>query len=133
MPELDPERIWLATHETIMTVTESLPLGQCMRLKGEALLSDLDNYLPQICEWLGIRTDAEAINAMMHPETSPYACPGPVTAPRGNDPNFQSNPTLDRERLAKLKEPSLEGEVKWRPGEVFTPVTRRIAKQLGYQ
>jgi hypothetical protein len=130
---LDPERTWRTTHELIMDITDALPLGQCMRLKGEALLSDLDTYLPQICEWLGIRTDAEAIDAMMHPEQSPYAHPGPPAAPRGNDPNFLSNPVIDHARLAKLKEPSLEGELNWRPGEVFEPETRKLAKQLGYQ
>lgn len=132
-PERDPERIWRATNEQIMIVTENLPLGQCMRLKGEALLSDLDIYLPQICEWLGIRTNGAAIEAMMHPENSPYASLGPPSAPRGNDPNFLSNPAIDQTRLAKLKEPSLRGELDWRPGEIFTPETCRIAKQLGYQ
>jgi len=129
----DPEKTWRTTHELIMNVTENLPLGQCMRLKGEALLADLENYLPQICEWLGIRTDADAIDAMMHPEQSPYARPGPPAAPRGNDPNFLSNPAIDLTRLAKLKEPSLEGELNWRPGEVFAPETCKLAKQLGYQ
>jgi Sulfotransferase family len=130
---VDPEKRWRETHELIIRMTENLPLGQCMRLKGEALLSNLENYLSQICEWLGIRTDNDAINAMMHPEHSPYACPGPPAAPRGNDPNFLSNPVLDRARLAKLKEPTLEGELKWRPGEMFAPETRKLAKQLGYQ
>ena len=130
---MDPERIWRAAHTLIMTMTADLPLGQCMRIKGEALLSDLDAYLPQICEWLEIRTDADAINAMMHPEQSPYASPGPPGAPRGNDPTFLSSPAIDRTRLTKLKEPSLEGELNWRPGEIFTPETRRVAKQLGYQ
>ncbi len=128
----EPEKAWQATHELIMTITENLPLGQCMRLKGEALLADLGTYLPQICEWLGIRTDAEAIQAMMHPEHSPYASPGPKGAPRGNDPNFLANPNVDRARLAKLREPSLDGELSWRRGEVFTSETRKLAKQLGY-
>jgi hypothetical protein len=104
-----------------------------VRLKGEALLSDLDNYLPQLCEWLEIRRDADAINAMMHPEQSPYSHRGPPGAVRGNDSNFLASPALDRTRLAKLTEPSLEGELDWRPGEIFTPATRRLAKQLGYQ
>ncbi len=129
----DPELVWRATHEQIVTMTEDLPLGQCMRIKGEALLSDLENYLPQICEWLEIRSDADAINAMMHPENSPYASEGPAGAPRGNDPNFLTNPAIDRARLAKLKEPSLVGELDWRPGEIFTPETCKLAKQLGYQ
>jgi len=132
-PARDPERVWRTTHEVIMMITEDLSLGQCMRLKGEALLSDLENYLPQICEWLGIRTDREAINAMMHPENSPYARRGPPSAPLGNDPNYLENPAIDRERLAKLKEPRLDGELPWRPGETFTPETLRLARQFGYQ
>jgi hypothetical protein len=131
--ERDPEKRWQETHKVIMTVAADLPVGQYMRLKGEALLSRLDTYLPQICEWLGIRTDAEALDAMMHPEHSPYAFPGPPEAPRGNDPNFLANPAIDRARLAKLKEPSLVGELNWRPGEMFAPETRKLAKQLGYQ
>ena len=130
---MDPERIWRGAHGLIMTLTAGLPLGQCMRIKGEALLTDLDTYLPQICEWLEIRSDAEAIDAMMHPERSPYACPGPPGAPRGNDPNFLTAPAIDRARLAKIKEPSLEGELNWRPGQMFAAETRRVAKQLGYQ
>lgn len=129
----DPEDAWRTTHELIMNLTEELPLGQCMRLKGESLLANLDTYLPQICEWLGISTAADAVGAMMHPEESPYAKPGPRTAPRGNDPNFLANPVLDHARLAKLKEPRLDGELKWRPGEMFEPETRKLAKQLGYQ
>jgi len=132
-PEWDPERTWRVCHSLAVTVTNDLPLGQCMRLKGEALLSKLDVYLPQICEWLEIRSDPEAIEAMMHPENSPYAKPGPRGAKFGNDPNFLENPVIDRARLAKLKEPRLEGELAWRPGETFTPETRKLAKQFGYQ
>ena len=132
-PKLDPERIWRVSHSVAVTVTADLPLGQCMRLKGEALLPNLDVYLPQICEWLGIRTDGEAIESMMHPENSPYAKPGPRGAEFGNDPNFLEHPALDRDRLTKLKEPRLDGELAWRPGETFAPETRRLAKQFGYQ
>jgi hypothetical protein len=128
----DPERVWLATHDMIVAAAEDLALGQCMRLKGEALLGDLDIYLPQICEWLDIRHDAEALEAMMHPERSPYAKPGPSGASGGNDPNFLANPSLDRERLAKLSEPLLPGELSWRPGQQFEAATTKLAKQLGY-
>ena len=129
----DPERLWRASHSVSVTVTDGLPAGQCMRLKGEQLLTNLDVYLPQICDWLGIRTDAEAVDCMMHPENSPYAKPGPRGAPFGNDPNYLEHPAIDRQRLAKLKEPRLDGELSWRPGEMFAPETRRLAKQLGYQ
>jgi hypothetical protein len=132
-PARDPESVWRTTHEVIMTITEALPLGQCMRLKGEALLSELDNYLPQICEWLGIRADRDAIDAMKHPENSPYAKPGPRNAPLGNDRNYLENPALDRERLAKIREPRLAGELSWRPGETFSPEMLRLARQFGYR
>jgi Sulfotransferase family len=132
-PKLDPERIWRVSHTMAVTVTADLPVGQCMRLKGEALLPNLDVYLPQICEWLEIRTDDEAIESMMHPEKSPYAKLGPRGARFGNDPSFLEAPVLDHKRLAKLKEPRLDGELSWRPGETFAPATRRLAKQFGYQ
>jgi hypothetical protein len=130
---VDPENTWRTTHELIIGLTDPLPLGQCMRLKGEALLGDLPTYLPQLCEWLGIRDDAEALAAMMHPEHSPYARPGPPAAPRGNDPNFLASPAIDPARLARLREPSLDGELTWRPGEAFDSSTCKLAKQLGYQ
>jgi hypothetical protein len=129
----DPERSWLTMHSTIVTRTEELPLGQCMRLKGEALLADLAIYLPQICEWLDIRKDDEALEAMKHPERSPYAKPGPAGASGGNDPNFLANPSLDPERLAKVTEPLLAGELSWRPGEIFEPATVKLAKRFGYR
>jgi len=128
----DPERQWRSAHQRIVNATDELPLGQCMRIKGEALLSNLEVYLPQICEWLDIRTDDDAIEAMMHPEQSPYAGPGPQGAPGGNDPNFLADPTLDLTRLAKMREPILPGELSWRPGQFFEPGTLKLAKQLGY-
>ncbi|MCS0494080.1 sulfotransferase [Ancylobacter sp. MQZ15Z-1] len=128
----DPERMWRLSHELVLAMTTGLPLGRYMRLKGEWLMANLAVYLPQICDWLDIRSDADAIQAMMHPETSPYACPGPANAPRGNDPNFLENPRLDPERLARLKEPRLEGELSWNPGAHFDPRTVGLAKRLGY-
>jgi hypothetical protein len=129
---LDPERIWRMSHAMLIGATEDLPLGQCMRLKGEALLGNLDVYLPQICEWLGIRYDDDAREAMMHPENSPFASPGPPGAARGNDPNFLANPKLDFARLRKMREPRLDGDLSWRPGETFEQGTTKLAKQLGY-
>jgi hypothetical protein len=128
----DPEEIWLQTHQRVLLSTAGLPAGQCMRLKGEAFLAKLDVYLPQICDWLGIRRDDDALAAMLHPEDSPYAAPGPQGAQRGNDPNFLENPQLDFERLLGIEEPLLAGELSWRSGEGFGDATFKLAKQLGY-
>lgn len=95
---------WHLMHSNILKFTSSLPLGQSLRIKGEDILSEPDTYLPQIAEWLGIRTDPEAITAMKRPENSPYACVGPDAARGGNDPKFMRSPKF---RGSRIKEPSL--------------------------
>ncbi len=105
--------LWYNMHRNILNFTNTLPVGQTMRLKGEDLLSYPDLYLPQVAQWLGLSTDSEAIEAMKHPENSPYAYVGPVPCPGGNDPNFMNNPTL---RTGIIKEPSLSNflsQEKW--------------------
>jgi hypothetical protein len=127
---IDPEKIWLMNHGNINGLCETLPGGQCMRLRGEDFLAELDVFLPQLCEWLGIRMDAEAIAAMKHPENSPYACIGPEGAELGNDPDFLKNPVF---RPGRVSEPSLEGELEWAPGRHFSPETVKLAKEFGYR
>lgn len=128
----DPEQVWLRSQQNILEFSQELALGQYMRIKGEMLLSNPSFYLAQICEWLGLARDAASIEAMLHPEASPYASIGPESAPFGNDPNFLKNPTLDLERLARIKEPSLYDEVDWRKGEYFTKPVIKLARQFGY-
>ena len=127
---IDPERIWRVSHGNVKRFCNSLPEGQCMRLRGEDLLSELDTYLPQICEWLGIRDDAEAIEAMKHPETSPYACIGPDNSKYGNDPNFLNSPVF---RPGRVSEPQLAGDMDWAPGKPFPAPIVKLAKEFGYR
>jgi len=126
---LDPERFWFGGHQNIVDFTERLPWGQVMRIKGEALLGAPDVYLPQIAEWLGLRTDREAIEAMKRPEQSPYASLGPKGAEYGNDPNFLANPSL---REGKPTEPRLGGPLEWAKEREFDHATLKLAKQFGY-
>lgn len=128
----DPEPTWLKVHSNIVEFIEDLAPGQVVRVKGEALLREPHFYLGQICEWLDIDSSPEAIEAMLHPETSPYANIGPSSAPYGADPNFLENPKLDFDRLARITEASLDGPLEWRPGEEFTQPVRRLALQFGY-
>lgn len=106
---------WYQMHRNIDLFAATLPPGQFMRVKGEDLLSEPDLYLPQIAEWLGVRTDREAIEEMKHPENSPYASVGPAPAFGGNDPKFMRSPRL---RPGRVTEPSLsrflaETEPRW--------------------
>lgn len=130
---LDPEKGWLRAQQNILDFSATLGLGQYMRIKAEMLLSDPKMYLGQICDWAGLSSEAAALEAMMHPEDSPYACLGPPSARFGNDPNFLSEPTLDFDRLARIKEPPLEGPVEWRDdGTGFSRPVLRLARQFGY-
>lgn len=101
--------LWHHMHASILRFTNGLPAGKTMRIKGEDVLSEPDRYLPQIAEWMGLRTDAEAIACMKHPEESPYAYAGPRVIFGGNDPKFTSNPRL---RSGRVREPSLEAFLK---------------------
>jgi hypothetical protein len=96
------------------------------------LLGNLPRFLLQLCEWLGLRRDPEAIDQMLHPERSPYACPGPRGAPLGNDINFLESPKIDPARLAQAAQPTLAGELSWRPGQTFDRQTMKLARQFGY-
>jgi hypothetical protein len=96
-PRVDPESLekyWLGPNLLILEFLESVPVEQHMRLRGEDLLSEPRIYVRQIAEWLGLRTDDEATEAMLHPENSPFACYGPANAKFGNDPNFLEKPAL---------------------------------------
>lgn len=130
LERIDPEGIWAKAHKNILEFTDSLPEGQSMRIKGEELLSFPELYLPQIAEWLGIRTDGEAIQSMLHPENSPYSRIGPPSAKYGNDPNFLEQPQL---RPGTVAEASLPGVLDWAEGSIFQPETVTLAKHLGYR
>lgn len=130
--QMDPERNWLRAQSNILAFAHDLDPGQYMRIKGEMLLKDPGFYLAQICEWLDIDRGPEAIEAMLHPETSVYAGLGPESAPFGNDPNFLLQPTLDFDRLARIKEPPLDAEIPWKPEAELSAPVRRMARQFGY-
>jgi hypothetical protein len=100
-------------------------------MRGEDLLIDRDQGLKQIAEWLGLRTDAKAIDEMMHPERSPFACYGPPGANFGNDRSFLKEPALRPERAERH---TLEGPLSWRKdGQGFLPDVKELAVQFGYQ
>lgn len=126
----DPEELWLDNNRHAIELMERLAPGQGMRIRGEDLLQEPEYYLGQICNWLEIRDDEEAIEAMLHPELSPYAHVGPNGARFGNDPNFLGNPYFTQR---EIPEQSLIGPLEWADGErEFSPETVTIARELGY-
>ena len=130
---LDFEARWTDKHLQIQDLGRRLPVGQLMRLNGEIFLRDLRLYLPQVCEWLDIRSDAEAIEAMLRPEDSPYSCIGPDNAKGGANRGFLANPKLDMDRLAKTKDATLDAPMDWAPEEEFSEMTKILASYYGYR
>ncbi len=129
--EVDPQRGWYVLNMNIVMFLKSIPRHQGITIRGEDLLTDLDRSLRQIAGWMGVRADGDAIEEMMHPERSPYACFGPPGARLGNDIFFLESPAL---RPTRAKSQSLEGPLSWRPdGQGFLPEVKDLAQYLGYQ
>jgi hypothetical protein len=127
-PFRDPQVRWHKAHSNIRAFLATIPSEQQMRVRGEDLLADPDHHLREIAEWIGLRSDPEAIEEMKHPERSPFASFGPRNAPMGGDPNFFQQPTL---RASKVNVQSLEGPLPWRK-DGFSKEVRELACQFGY-
>jgi hypothetical protein len=127
----DPQLGWHSLNTTVVEFLKSVPEDQKRTVKGEDLLADLDGGFFPIAAWLGLRTDSEALEAMKHPERSPYARPGPSYAPFGSDMFLLQGPLV---RPEWTKPRSLEGPLSWREdGRGFVPDVKELAKQFGYQ
>lgn len=128
----NPESLWLRANRNILHFTRQLQPSQTLCIQGELLLSQPEVYLPQIAEWLEIRTDADALAEMLHPERSPYARVGPPNAPFGHDPNFLHNPRFEPRPIRPAR---LEGPFDWPASGAnqFSRATLKTARILGYQ
>lgn len=129
-PVVDPQISWLSVQQNIVDHLEGVPADRQMTLRGEDVLNAPTSSLRKICRWLGMRTDALAIEAMMHPEDSPYACLGPLGAHLGNDINYLRSPAL---RHTRIRPSTLDGPLPWREdGAGFTDEVRAMAGRFGY-
>ncbi len=123
---VDAEKVWASGNANILAFKESLAPGVCLTLQGELFLADFATYAPQVCDWLGISSGADALAAMLHPEASPYACLGPPSARYGNDPNFLEHPAFAPRAI------TIENVEDGVDGKPFDPATRKLARVLGY-
>jgi hypothetical protein len=123
------DELWLRPHLRILQFLETVPRDRRMRMRGEDLLSEPATYLAQVAGWLGKRTDPEAIEAMLHPEASPFAKLGPPSAPHGGDPNFMESPAL---RPYRFSPRPLELTVGNGRSHVYSEPLVAYAMQFGY-
>jgi len=127
---LEPQIAWHDINLNILDFLDEVPADQQLRLRGEDVMAEPQRYLREIARWADLRDDDEAVDAMMHPERSPFACFGPINALFGNDPNFLSGPTF---RPHKPKLPPLTAPVPWRTdGGGLYPEVVALAKEFGY-
>jgi Sulfotransferase family len=127
---LDPQQGWYTLNRNICQFLATIPEERWLRIRGEDLLSAPERVLPRITSWLGLETDLEAIEEMLHPESSPYAHYGPPGARFGQDTFFLDNPTLRPERGQSH---NLEGPLTWRKDNSgFSREVVALARDFGY-
>ena len=128
---VDPQIAWHDININILNFLEMVPKDQKIRIRGEEFMKYPQKHLKGICHWLGIRDDDDAIEAMMHPEQSPFACFGPINALFGNDPNFLRSPAF-RQHTPKI--PPMDEILPWRDdGKGLRMEVIDLAQEFGYR
>jgi hypothetical protein len=120
--------VWTFQHRRIDELVQSLPPEQALRVRSEDVVNEPAAALPPICRWLGIDSGPRAVEAMSHPEDSPYAVLGPEGAAGGWDAGFLDAPGL---RAVELPD-SLDLPDDWTPDPWLTLAGRELGRRLGY-
>jgi hypothetical protein len=127
---MEPQIAWHDINLNILDFLDEVPPAQQMRMRGEDIMAQPQQRLAEIARWAGLRDDDEAVDQMMHPERSPFACFGPINALFGNDPNFLAGPTF-RPHTPKI--PPLSKPVPWRDdGKGLHREVVQLANEFGY-
>jgi len=130
-PTVDPQISWYQVQRNIMGFLQRVPPERQMRMRGEDVLNGPREKLAEVCRWLGMDDDEAALDAMLHPERSPYASLGPVGAHLGNDLGFLKSPEF---RPDGVEMPALEGPVPWRSdSQGLQERVVSLARDLGYR
>jgi hypothetical protein len=98
---------WYETNRRILHFAAKLPPDRYMRVRAENVLNDTESQLRSIAAWLRLRADEGAIEAMKHPEASPFAGFGPADSGivGGNDPSFLRDPIPHRVEVPRTLDP----------------------------
>jgi hypothetical protein len=124
--DVNPQQAWYALNRNICTFLESIPDHQAVRIRSESALNGAGTGLSAILDWLGLRTDSEILEAVRHPERSPYACLGPPGAQYGDDPAFLGDPLRSVITVESAAPPA-----SWHAGELTSEV-QDLAGEFGY-
>ena len=121
---------WYDIHRRILMFAAGLAPDRYLRVRAEDVLNHPLPRLAAIAAWLGIRADSAAIEAMLHPEASPFSNPGPpeIGVAGGNDPGFLHDPIPRRVDIPS----GLEPPPGWIPDASVWEMVAGLANELGY-
>jgi Sulfotransferase family len=121
---------WYDTHRRILHFSAKLPPDRYLRVRAEDVLNDTEPQLRAIAAWLGLRADDGAIEAMKHPEASPFARPGPAESGivGGHDPSFLRDPIPHRVEVRR----TLDAPQNWAADPSVWRMVVDLANRLGY-
>lgn len=120
--------VWYFQHRRIDELVQSLAPERALRVRSEDVVNEPAFALPPVCRWLGIDSGPRAVEAMSHPEGSPYAVLGPDGAEGGWDAGFLGAPEL---RAVELPS-SLDLPDGWAADPWLGLAARELARRLGY-
>jgi hypothetical protein len=121
---------WVDVNRRILAFTAGLPAHRVLRLSAEDVLDGRPASLRTVAAWLGLAYEPAAIEAMGHPEASPFARPGPSESGiiGGYDPGFLADPVL--RKLAPP--PPLRQPEGWSGHAALWGMVTDLAERLGY-
>jgi hypothetical protein len=121
---------WVQTQCRILRLAATLPAARYRCVRAEDILNDPRAQLASIAAWMDIQTSRDAIEAMLHPEKSPFATLGSAETGivGGNDHQFLRDPIPHPAEVL----PALDAPDGWVGNSSLWEITVEIAVRLGY-
>lgn len=122
-------RSWLNVNQRIAAFCHRLPPEQVLQVQAEHVVSGDRAALARLARFAGVSAADDAIEAMRHPERSPYVTVPDAVALGGLDSGFLARPAL----RPPARPDSLAPVSTWRlPDALVTEITR-LATSFGYR
>ena len=120
--------VWYFQHARIDRFVAQRDAERVLRVRSEDLVNSPAPQLRRICTWLRVDDSDDAIDAMCHPERSPYARLGPSQALGGGDSGYLRDPVL---RPTQLPD-TLDIPADWRVDPWQLVAALELAGRMGY-
>jgi hypothetical protein len=121
---------WYEINFRLVALGERSPPERYLRVRAEDLLNDSRPNLVRIATWLRLPTDEASVDAMLHPERSPFArlVPGVARGGGGEDAEFLRDPQPHGVELP----PGLDQPPHWSGPPALWSAVVELARKLGY-